>query len=89
MYFKKLNLTSKYFMLCKGNWFFKNCNFYQGNCAENTAKKLNIARDEQDTYAINSYTRSKEAWQAGKFGSEVIPVTISVKGRGIMFQNRF
>ena len=32
-----------------------------GNCAENTAKKLNIARDEQDTYAVNSYTRSKAA----------------------------
>uniref|UniRef100_A0A8D0ZHZ6 Acetyl-CoA acetyltransferase, mitochondrial n=1 Tax=Sus scrofa TaxID=9823 RepID=A0A8D0ZHZ6_PIG len=54
---------------------------HQGNCAENTAKKLNIPRDEQDTYAINSYTRSKAAWEAGKFRSEVIPVTISVKGK--------
>ncbi|KAM5246606.1 acetyl-CoA acetyltransferase, mitochondrial isoform 2-T2 [Ctenodactylus gundi] len=54
---------------------------HMGNCAENTAKKLNIARDEQDAYAINSYTRSKEAWEAGKFGNEVIPVTITVKGK--------
>ncbi|KAM9221116.1 acetyl-CoA acetyltransferase, mitochondrial isoform 2-T2 [Dugong dugon] len=54
---------------------------HMGNCAENTAKKLNISRDEQDTYAINSYTRSKAAWEAGKFGNEVIPVTISVKGK--------
>uniref|UniRef100_A0A8D2DK38 Acetyl-CoA acetyltransferase, mitochondrial n=1 Tax=Sciurus vulgaris TaxID=55149 RepID=A0A8D2DK38_SCIVU len=54
---------------------------HMGNCAENTAKKLNIARDEQDTYAINSYTRSKAAWEAGKFGNEVIPVTITVKGK--------
>ncbi|KAM9081499.1 acetyl-CoA acetyltransferase, mitochondrial isoform 2-T2 [Megaptera novaeangliae] len=54
---------------------------HQGNCAENTAKKLNIARDEQDTYAINSYTRSKAAWEAGKFGNEVVPVTITVKGK--------
>uniref|UniRef100_A0A8D1YI99 Acetyl-CoA acetyltransferase, mitochondrial n=2 Tax=Sus scrofa TaxID=9823 RepID=A0A8D1YI99_PIG len=54
---------------------------HMGNCAENTAKKLNIPRDEQDTYAINSYTRSKAAWEAGKFRSEVIPVTISVKGK--------
>nr|KAF6323927.1 acetyl-CoA acetyltransferase 1 [Myotis myotis] len=52
-----------------------------GNCAENTAKKMNISRDEQDTYAINSYTRSKAAWEAGKFGNEVIPVTITVKGK--------
>ncbi|XP_049745320.1 acetyl-CoA acetyltransferase, mitochondrial isoform X1 [Elephas maximus indicus] len=54
---------------------------HMGNCAENTAKKLNISRDEQDTYAVNSYTRSKAAWEAGKFGNEVIPVTITVKGK--------
>jgi acetyl-CoA C-acetyltransferase len=62
---------------------------HQGNCAENTAKKLSITRDEQDIYAINSYTRSKDAWEAGKFGDEVIPVTITVKGRGLVFQNKF
>ncbi|XP_010593740.2 acetyl-CoA acetyltransferase, mitochondrial [Loxodonta africana] len=54
---------------------------HMGNCAENTAKKLNISRDEQDTYAVNSYTRSKAAWEAGKFGNEVIPVTVTVKGK--------
>ncbi|KAB1254965.1 Acetyl-CoA acetyltransferase; mitochondrial [Camelus dromedarius] len=54
---------------------------HQGNCAENTAKKLNITRDEQDAYAINSYTRSRAAWEAGKFGNEVIPVTITEKGK--------
>ncbi|KAF6101841.1 acetyl-CoA acetyltransferase 1 [Phyllostomus discolor] len=53
---------------------------HMGNCAENTAKKMNIPREEQDTYAISSYTRSKAAWEAGKFGNEVIPVTITVKG---------
>ncbi|KAL2807025.1 acetyl-CoA acetyltransferase, mitochondrial isoform c, partial [Daubentonia madagascariensis] len=52
-----------------------------GNCAENTAKKLNISRDEQDAYAVNSYTRSKAAWETGKFGNEVVPVTITVKGK--------
>lgn len=49
---------------------------------------MSIPREEQDTYAISSYTRSKAAWEAGKFGNEVVPVTITVKGRGIMFQNR-
>uniref|UniRef100_A0A8C2RPF6 Acetyl-CoA acetyltransferase, mitochondrial n=1 Tax=Capra hircus TaxID=9925 RepID=A0A8C2RPF6_CAPHI len=53
---------------------------HMGNCAENTAKKLNIAREEQDTYALNSYTRSKAAWEGGRFGDEVVPVTITVKG---------
>ncbi|OBS57240.1 hypothetical protein A6R68_11636 [Neotoma lepida] len=54
---------------------------HQGNCAENTAKKLNIARGEQDAYAISSYTRSKEAWDTGKFANEVTPVTVSIKGK--------
>ncbi|KAF4008850.1 hypothetical protein G4228_000656, partial [Cervus hanglu yarkandensis] len=54
---------------------------HMGNCAENTAKKLSIAREEQDAYALNSYTRSKAAWEAGRFGNEVVPVTITVKGK--------
>jgi acetyl-CoA C-acetyltransferase len=44
---------------------------------------MNISRQEQDTYALSSYTRSKEAWDAGKFASEITPITISVKGRDI------
>ncbi|XP_053312435.1 acetyl-CoA acetyltransferase, mitochondrial [Spea bombifrons] len=54
---------------------------HMGNCAENTAKKFNIAREEQDNYAISSYTRSKAAWAAGLLASEIAPVTISQKGK--------
>jgi acetyl-CoA C-acetyltransferase len=39
--------------------------FHMGNCGENTAKKLNISRAEQDDYAINSYKRSLAAYQSG------------------------
>jgi acetyl-CoA C-acetyltransferase len=53
--------------------------FPMGNCADNTAKEMNITREEQDNYAIQSYTRSAEAWNAGAFKDEVIPVEI--KGR--------
>lgn len=53
--------------------------FPMGNCADNTAKEMNITREEQDTYAIQSYTRSAEAWENGSFKDEVIPVEI--KGR--------
>jgi acetyl-CoA C-acetyltransferase len=53
--------------------------FPMGNCADNTAKELNISREEQDNYAIQSYTRSAEAWKAGNFKDEVVPVEI--KGR--------
>lgn len=52
---------------------------HMGNCAENTAKKFNITRKEQDTYAINSYKRSADAWSKKLFQDEIVPVTIKPK----------
>ena len=48
-----------------------------GVCADNTAKEMKISRQDQDTYAINSYKRSGESWKAGKFKDEVVPVEIT------------
>lgn len=53
--------------------------FHMGNCAENTAKKYGITRQEQDTYAINSYKRSAESWAKNLFKDEIAPVTIKPK----------
>ncbi|WP_164123130.1 thiolase family protein [Sphingobacterium sp. xlx-130] len=47
-----------------------------GVFAELCADKYSITREAQDAYAISSYQRSKEAWEAGKFKKEVVPVTI-------------
>jgi acetyl-CoA C-acetyltransferase len=47
-----------------------------GVCADNTAKEMNISRQDQDAYAINSYKRSAAAWTAGKFKEEIAPVEI-------------
>jgi acetyl-CoA C-acetyltransferase len=54
-------------------------NFAMGNCADNTAREMNISREAQDEFAIQSYNRSAEAWKKGAFKDEVIPVEI--KGR--------
>ncbi|XP_077633564.1 acetyl-CoA acetyltransferase, mitochondrial [Crocuta crocuta] len=54
---------------------------HMGNCAENTAKQLHITREEQDSYAVGSYSRSRAAWDAGRFADEVVPVTISAQGK--------
>lgn len=60
--------------------------FPMGNCADNTAKEMDISREEQDEYAINSYKRSASAWETGKFADEIIPVEIPQrKGGPIMF----
>jgi len=47
---------------------------HMGNCGENTSKNLNISRDEQDDYAINSYQRAAAAAKAGLFDKEIVPV---------------
>lgn len=47
-----------------------------GVCADLCATEYNISREEQDNFAIESYTRSAKAWEAGKFANEVVPVEI-------------
>lgn len=56
-----------------------------GNCAELCAKEYGFSREAQDEFAIASYTKSAEAWKAGKFNDEVVPVAVPQrKGEPIM-----
>jgi len=57
---------------------FNDCQM--GDCAEHTAKKYNITREDQDNYAIESYRRAKEASESGVLKCEICPV--NVPGRG-------
>lgn len=50
-----------------------------GVSAELCAAKYGITREQQDAFAIESYTRSANAWKAGRFNDEIVP--ISVKSR--------
>ncbi len=47
-----------------------------GVCADATATKHNISREQQDTYAIQSYKRAATSTEAGNFKEEIIPITI-------------
>lgn len=59
--------------------------FPMGNCADNTAKEMNISREAQDEYAINSYKKVAASSEAGDFNDEIIPVAIPQrKGDPIM-----
>jgi len=59
--------------------------FPMGNCADNTAKEMNISREAQDEYAINSYKKVAAATADGKFKNEIVPVAIPQrKGDPIM-----
>jgi acetyl-CoA C-acetyltransferase len=55
-----------------------------GNCGELCAEKYNISRADQDEYAIQSYTRSKIAWESGKFKNEVVPVEVKSRKGSVM-----
>ncbi|MGB0150184.1 MAG: thiolase family protein [Flavobacteriales bacterium] len=49
---------------------------HMGNCAELCAKEKGISREDQDAFAIESYKRATDAWDAGKFANEVVPVSV-------------
>ena len=65
--------------LAKDGLFEAYNKFPMGNCADHTAREMNISREEQDAYAIQSYQRSAEAWANGYFQNEIIPVEIQGK----------
>ena len=49
---------------------------HMGLCAETCAKEMKISREEQDTFAIDSYNKSAKSWQEKRFSEEIIPVEV-------------
>lgn len=47
-----------------------------GTCADLCASEHKISREEQDAFAVESYKRSAQAWESGKFANEVVPVEV-------------
>ncbi|MDN3492997.1 acetyl-CoA C-acyltransferase [Winogradskyella bathintestinalis] len=47
-----------------------------GVCADACATEYEFSREDQDAFAIQSYERSKAAWDAGKYNDEVIAVEV-------------
>lgn len=47
-----------------------------GILADACATEYNFTREDQDNFAIESYTRSAKAWDAGKFANEIVPVEV-------------
>lgn len=45
-----------------------------GETAENLANELEIARDEQEEFSVQSHKRALAAWDAGHFANEVVPI---------------
>lgn len=58
-----------------GLWDVYN-DFHMGNAGEITAREMNIGREEQDKFAIESYKRAQKATNEGWFTDEIIPVNV-------------
>ena len=54
-------------------------NKHMGSCGETCAREYKFSREDQDSYAIESYRRAAEAWKNGYFNNEVVPVVIPQK----------
>ncbi|CAN4089963.1 unnamed protein product [Withania somnifera] len=67
-------------MMKDGLWDVYN-DFGMGVCAELCADRYKITREEQDSYAIQSFERGIAAQRSGAFAWEMVPVEIS-GGRG-------
>ncbi|EPZ32336.1 hypothetical protein ROZALSC1DRAFT_27498 [Rozella allomycis CSF55] len=81
-------------ILLDGLWD-KKYQMHMGECAESTAVKYGITREQQDRYAIRSYRNAKKAWEViainefklnGTFQNEVTPVEINLKGKKHLLQ---
>ncbi len=51
--------------------------YSMGETAENVARQWNIAREDQDVFALGSQQKYRAALEAGKWQSEIIPVEIT------------
>jgi acetyl-CoA C-acetyltransferase len=64
------------------------CSFtgvHMGTYGNQVANELNIARDEQDEWALRSHERAVAAIEAGKFAEEIVPVNVPQrKGEAIV-----
>jgi len=57
-----------------------------GVSADLCAKEYNISREDQDNFAIESYKRSANAWENGKFKNEIVPVEVPQRrGEPVIF----
>jgi len=59
---------------------------HMGTCGDLCAQEYGFSREDQDAFAIESYSRSANAWKENRFSNEVVPVEIPQRrGDAIIF----
>jgi len=56
-----------------------NCGLSMAQTAERLAEQYGVTREETDEVAANSQYRAKAAWDAGRYDTEVAPVTLKTR----------
>jgi acetyl-CoA acyltransferase len=56
-----------------------------GITSETVAERYDIGREEQDAFGLESNDRALAAIREGRFAEEIIPVTVTLDGREILF----
>lgn len=65
-------------MIVDGLWDAFN-GYHMGQTAENLAVKYGISREAQDAFAARSQNRAEAAIDAGRFASQIVPLTLPAK----------
>ncbi|MDQ2855334.1 MAG: acetyl-CoA C-acyltransferase, partial [Acidobacteriota bacterium] len=63
------------------------CNTPMAGTAENLARKYQISREEQDSYAIRSQQQAKRAHDTGVFAEEITGVEVKSRKSTVMFDH--
>jgi len=73
-------------MIRDGLWDIFN-DVHMGVTAENVAKAFQIARAEQDAFALASQRKASAAQKAGRFKDEIVPVTVKSRKGDVVVEN--
>jgi len=61
-----------------------------GFTAERVAERWQVSRADQDAWALGSHEKAARAWQAGRFGEQIVPIRAErVNGQGTAEQVEF
>ena len=62
-------------------------NLSMGACGELCAAKYHLSREEQDDFAVRSYTRALKALQEGWFRDEIVAVEVPAKAKPVQVRD--
>jgi len=71
-------------MVHDGLWDIVN-DFHMGISNELCSERYGVSREDQDRFAAESYRRAMEAIKSGRFGDEIVPVSIQSKKGETLF----